>query len=151
MGNANHRQIHAAITEQMNLSFIDSLPTEYTEIDSFLRDRDFACDEEDTCDSVRWVLYYREFKRDSSNILIRVVLRFELSISDSPTATHNENHDLHFNDAFLELWDRQMQSDGFFMGVQTFDEESESLRIIGSYSLRPANYSDVEILFKLFD
>jgi len=135
----------------MNLSFIDSLPTEYTEIDSFLRDRDFTCDEEDTCDSVRWVLYYREFKRDSSNVLIRVVLRFELSISDSPTATYNENHDLHFNDAFLELWDRQMQSDGFFMGVQTFDEDSESLHMIGSYSLRPANYSDVEILFKLLD
>jgi hypothetical protein len=63
----------------MNLSFIDSLPTECTDIDSFLRDRDFECEKEDGCDSVRWSIYYREFKRDSSNAMIRIVLRFELS------------------------------------------------------------------------
>jgi hypothetical protein len=135
----------------MNLSFIDSLPTEYTEIDSFLRDRDFECEEEDTCDSVRWVLYHREFKKESSNALIRVVLRFELSISDSPTATYNENHDLHFNDAFLDIWDRQMQSDGFSMGEENYDEESEALRKVGSYPLNPLTYSDIEIFLRLLD
>ena len=135
----------------MNLSFIDSLPTECTEIDTFLRDRNFECEEEDTCDSVRWSLYYREFKRDSSNAMIRIVLRFELSISDSPTASYNENHDLHFNDAFLEVWDRQMQEDGVFMGEQVYDEESEELRRIGEYPLNPSTFSDIEQLSELFE
>lgn len=133
----------------MNLSFIDSLPSECTEIDSFLRDRDFECEEEDTCDSVRWRIYYREFKRDSSNAMIRVVLRFELSISDSPTASYNENHDLQFNDAFLEVWDRRMQEDGVFMGEQIYDEETETLRKVGTYPINPATYADIEHLVKL--
>lgn len=131
----------------MNLSFIDSLPTECTEIDSFLRDRDFECEEEETCDSVRWTYYYREFKRHSSNVLIRAVLRFELSISDSPTATYNENHDLHFNDAYLELWDRQMQSNGASMGEPLYDEESEVLRKVGSCPVDPSRFEDIEVLF----
>lgn len=135
----------------MNLSFSDSLPTEYTEIDSFLRDRHFECEEEDSCDSVRWVHYYREFKKDSSNALIRLVLRFELSISDSPTATYNENHDLHFNDSYLELWDRQMESDGVCMGEQAYDEESEALRKVGGYPLSPSCFSDIEALSTLLN
>jgi hypothetical protein len=133
----------------MNMSFIDSLPAECTEIDTFLRDCHFECEEEETCDSVRWVYYYREFKRDSSNALIRVVLRFELSISDSPTTTYNENHDLHFNDAYLELWDRQMQSDGAFMGDPLYDEESEDLRMVGSCPLDPSDFADIEVLSRL--
>ncbi len=135
----------------MNLSFIDSLPTKYTEIDSFLRDRDFECDEEESCDSVRWVHYYRDFKKDSSNVMIRVVLRFELAIFDSPTATYDDNHDLHFNDAFIEVWDRQMESDGFIMGEEVYDEETEALLQIGSYPLRPPNYSDLALFFKMLD
>jgi hypothetical protein len=135
----------------MNISFIDSLPSNCTEIDSFLRDRDFEREEEDTCDTVRWVCYYREFKRDSTNALIRVVLRFELSISDSPTATYDENHDLSFNDAFLEIWDRQMEEDKIFMGEQSYDEETESLRKLGSFPLSPSTYSDIEHILRILD
>ena len=128
----------------MNYSFIESLPRQYTEIDSFLRDQDFECKEQNTCDSVRWELYYREFKKDSSNTMIRIVLRFELSISDSPIGTYSENHDLCFTDAFLEIWDRQMQSDGVFMGEKVYDEESEDLRLIGEYPLAPSTFSDIQ-------
>lgn len=135
----------------MKISFIDSLPSNCTELDSFLRDRTFECEEENTTDCVRWLCYYREFKKDSTNALIRVVLRFELSISDSPTATYDENHDLSYNDAFFEIWDRQMVREGFNMGEPFYDEETESLRRIGAYPLDPTTFSDIEDILRLLD
>lgn len=133
----------------MNYTFIDSLPSSNTEIDSFLRDKGYTCDEEETSDCVRWVYYYKKFKQDSSNVIIRVVLRFELYISDSPTASYDENHYLSFNDAYLELYDRQMREDGIFFGEKCYDEETESVRRIDSFAINPQTFEDIDRLIAI--
>ena len=114
-----------------------------TEIDSFLATVALRPRRRTPAILFNGKLTLRRFKNNSSNVLIRVVLRFELSISDSPTASYDENHYLYFNDAYLELWDRQMHSDGFFMGDPLFDKDSEHLRKIGNYGLSPSTFADI--------
>ena len=88
---------------------MNSLPEGCIKIDSFLRNKGFTCEEEETTDSLRWRYYYKEFKQCSSNVIIRVVLRFELFLSDGcPPYNYDDNHDLFFNDVYLEVFDRQM-------------------------------------------
>jgi hypothetical protein len=130
----------------MNISFADSLPSECTKIDAFLRGKGFACMEEDSADTVRWHYYYTDIKKGNSNILIRITLRFELCISDDPEATYDENHDLSFNDAYLSIYDRQMAEDGYLLGEQMFDEDTENIKKIDNFPISPKTFGDIEKL-----
>ena len=133
----------------MNISFTDSLPSEYSKIDAFLRNKGFACEEEDSTDTARWHYYYTDIKKGNTNILIRVTLRFEMCISDDPMATYDENHDLSFNDAYLSIYDRQMVEDGFLLGEQMFDEETENIRKIDNFAISPKTFKDIEKLLAI--
>ena len=133
----------------MSISFADSLPSECTKIDAFLRGKGFACEEEESTDTVRWQYYYTDIKKYNTNVLIRVTLRFELCISDDAMATYDDNHDLSFNDAYLCIYDRQMVEDGIVMGEQMYDEETERLRKIANFSINPQNFKDLEKLLAI--
>ena len=133
----------------MNYSFIASLPEGHTSIDSFLRRKGFSCNEIGVSDVVQWRRYYIEFQRWDSNVCLRLVLRFEEVISDSPTATYDENHQLTFNDAFITVYDRQMLEDGQFMGEPWYDEETESVRKIDSFPISPSTFADIEGLIDI--
>lgn len=133
----------------MNISFADSLPSACTKIDTFLQGKGFNCEEEESTDSVRWRYYYTEIKKAGTNVMIRVTMRFELCISDDPTATYDENHDLSFNDAYLSIYDRQMAEDGFFQGDKMYDEETEQMREIDNFPISPRSFGDIEMLLAI--
>jgi len=133
----------------MNITFIDSIPSGCTKIDSFLRNKGFSREEEETTDCLRWWYYYKQF---SSNAIIRIVLRFELCLSDGLNASYDENHDLLFNDAYMEVFDRQMQEDeegGMFYGDKMYNEEIESVRRIDSIAINPRTFEDVDSLISI--
>ena len=72
-------------------------------------------------------------------------------IYDSPTASYDENHNLSFNDAFVQVYDRQMEQDGVCMGELQYDEETESLRLIDAYPLSPSEYDDIRVLIMVLE
>lgn len=133
----------------MSASFRDSLPSTCTDIDTFLRDEGFSCVENVTRDSNAWVYYFKELRKSCTNVMIRVVLRFELCVSDAPIGTYDENHDLFFNDAYLAIFDRQMRKDGFVMGRPFYDEETESLQRIADFPITPDEFADISKLCQL--
>jgi hypothetical protein len=133
----------------MNLSFIDSLPDTHEEVDALLKAEDFLYSEQNTCDSTRWCYYSREFRKDCSNVMIRLVLRFEIAIYDTPTASYADNREISFNDAYLVTFDRQMQEGSLITGEWTYDEETESLRKIDSFPIYPQSIDDIRNLCRL--
>lgn len=67
--------------------------------------------------------------------MVRLILRFQLSISDSPFASYDDNHQLLFERAEIEIFDRGIPRVCYNMGLPEFDEEKEDLRSIGSYPI----------------
>ena len=124
------------------------LPEACTEIDSFLRREGFKCREVETEDMYsRWCYYFREFRRADSNVMLRLVLRFDLQISDSPVGSYDDNHDLFYEDCYIEIYDRQMlKEEGLFDGEHFYDEDSELLRKIDRYPICTASYSELKQL-----
>lgn len=129
---------------------MQGLPETCTEIDSFLRREGFNCREVETEDMYsRWCYYSREFRRADSNVMLRLVLRFDLQISDSPTGSYDDNHELSYEDCYIEIYDRQMhKEEGLFDGEYFYDEDTELLRKIDSYQICTASYAEVKQLMR---
>ena len=52
----------------------------------------FEKEEEHSTDSVRWVCYKKRIDIGTSDMYFEIVITYELTIHDSPTATYSENH-----------------------------------------------------------
>jgi hypothetical protein len=123
---------------------LPGLPEGCVEIDTFLRKEGFECEEEHTTDCCRGTWYFKEFRKSDSNAMLRLVIRFELVISDSPFGSYNDNHELYFNDICLEIYDRQMEEGGSYYGRPEYDNETEHLRRIDMYTLRIRSYAELK-------
>ena len=134
----------------MSHSFMDSLPEGTEAVDTFLREKGYDCVEENTADSNRWRYYIKRFEKYNTNMRIDLVLRFELSISDDPYASWSDNCSLFFSDTFIEIYDRQMERDGTFMGEPSFDEDTELPRRLGRYEVRLTSIEAVEAFAEAF-
>lgn len=123
---------------------LPGLPGGCMEIDTFLRNEGFCCEEEDSTDSSRWRWYQKEFRQYDSNAMLRLVIRFELTITDG--GGYNENHNLYFNDIYLEIYDRQMEQDDSYSeyGRPEYDNETEQLLKIDMYELRIRSYAELK-------
>ena len=96
----------------------------------------------------RAVFYTVSLSKNRSNIQIRIVLKFELSIYDDVGGSFNDNHNILFDDAYLEVFNRRMKKsdhtaqDGYFI----YDEETEDCQLIDKFPLSPNNLGDIENL-----
>ena len=126
------------------------LPEECTEVDQFLRSEGFKCHEQETADSARWRRYTKEFRKHDSNVMLRLVIRFELTIHDDPRGSYDDNHELCYEDCYLLIFDRQMLvEDGLFAGDRFYDEETESLRKLDRYPIRAQSYDKLMMLAEM--
>lgn len=116
----------------MNLAFIDTLPTRCTRIDELLRGHGFSCHTENTTDSFRWRRYLRPLATGEDGTTLRLVLAFELTISDDPGGSYDDNHDLQFEEAYVEIL------------------SAPPLRRLARFTLHPRTLPDLTHLFSLF-
>lgn len=131
----------------MHYRFIDSLPSSASEIDSLLLSLGFRREEENTTDCVREVDYIKTFANDSSNAKFRFVLRFELYLSDCPTASYDENCEMTYDSAFLEVYDRRMERDRFACRAKDYDPDTENPQFIDTYPLSFSDWQEIEPFF----
>jgi hypothetical protein len=124
------RASNKSTSKKMSIIFSDSLPTRSSDIDSLLRENDFEYEEEDSCDSCRWCEYSREIQSSRSNIRFIIILRFELVISDSASGSYDDNFNLFFDEARME--------------IENWSNESIIPSHFGSYPLNPKNYGEIE-------
>lgn len=131
---------------------LKGLPEECTEIDTFLRKEGFKCKEPES-DGVQYSrrrYYTKDFRKEDSNLMLRVVIRFELLIHDDPGGSYNDNHELYYENCHLAAYDRQMATeDGLFAGERFYDEETESLRRIDKYAISISSYEEVLKLVRI--
>ena len=127
-------------------NFADSIPFACCALDEFFRDQGFDCREQSTSDSVRWRDYFLTFKKPESNVLIRLILRFELNIGDSPDASYDDNHQISFDHARIDVFDRCMPRVGSYMGFPEYDEDKESKRKIDSYPILIRSLEDLNVM-----
>ncbi len=73
----------------------------------------------------------------------------ELAIYDDPGASYDDNHNLSFNDAYLEVFDRQMDSLDSFDGEPMYDEDTERLCRIDKFPINPRSMVDIDNLIGL--
>ena len=127
----------------------DCLPSSRTDLDTFLRNKGFDCKEEFSAETSRWVWYFIKIEKPHSNILFHVVIRFELLISDSPSATYDDNHDMQFEDTYLLIYDRQMEQEGHTYDEPIYDEDTESIHRIGRFTIHPQSFADLGTLIAM--
>ncbi|HOG02524.1 MAG TPA: hypothetical protein PLL14_01010 [Accumulibacter sp.] len=131
------------------MDFEDSLPKACTELDSALLGLGFKYLEQDTEDSERRAYYIRKFSTDSSNVLLKVVLMFDLSISDDPYASYNENHEMVFNRAYIKVYNRQMEVlRKTRFGVE-YDEDTAKSMLVDVYPIAPKSLDHLKGLLEI--
>jgi len=130
---------------------LKGLPEDATKLDGFLRKEGFKCHEQDS-DGVqfsRWRYYLREFRWFDSNVMFRLVIRFDLQIHDDPGGSYDDNHELFYENAYVVVFDRRMEDDpSLFDGDKYYDEETESLRKIDKYRIRVSDYAAIKNLIE---
>jgi hypothetical protein len=133
----------------MNIEFTDSLPKACTEIDSVLLGMGFKCVEPQSEDSERMVYYTRKFKAESSNVLFKVVLAFDLSISDYPFASYDENHEMIFNRAYIEVYNRRMEVLRKTHQGNEYDESTAKNALVDVYPIAPKSLEHLKGLLEI--
>jgi len=126
---------------------MQGLPEEGSVIDTFLRKEGFKCRQQEPSgvEYFRWREYSKDFKRVDSNVMFRVVIRYIVQIHDDPGGSYDDNHQLFYEDTYLAVYDRQMiEEDGLFSGDKYYDEDTEQLRRIDSYTLRIRSYAELK-------
>lgn len=117
--------------------------------DNFFRKQGFTCREENTTDPTRLNDYEMEFRRDDSNVMFRLVIRFELSISDGPFGSYTDNHNLYYCKTFLEIFHRGLditRSDYDYYYYYGPEETDEKLEWIARYELNVNSYKEIKAL-----
>ncbi len=117
------------------------------ETDNFLRKEGFTCREEDSTDCCRLNDYEKEFRRDNSNVMFRLVIRFEMSISDCPYGSYEDNNSLYYCCTFIEVFHRGLEiarSDYDYYYYYGPEETDEKLEWIARYSLKVNSYKEIQ-------
>ena len=130
---------------------LKGLPEEATELDSFLRKEGFKCREQepDGVQYSRWRYYSREFRRFDSNVMFRVVIRFDLQVHDDPGGSYDDNHQFFYEDTSIVVFDRCMEDDpSLFDGDKYYDEATESLKKVDKYRIHVADYAKIKNLIE---
>ena len=107
-------------------------------------DLGFTKEEEDTTDSNRLIWYTMTFDPCDSNVRFKLVITFDLSISDNPEATWIENCLYSWKGCHIEVVDRQMVE----RRKEDFDEDTEDPRTIGIYPLSAYTLEEITSLTK---
>ncbi|ADE54191.1 hypothetical protein [Coraliomargarita akajimensis] len=128
---------------------LEGLPEGTIAIDTFLRSEGFNCVEDESSESNRWRSYLIEVSDSTTNALLRIRLRFELTVSDG-IGSYDDTHTLFYDGAFLDAYDRQMEPDGWIGGEPYFDEETELLRHVGTTRLRIESYKEFKQFIHCF-
>ena len=121
------------------------LPESCIQSDTLLRRKGFQCREVETGDGFRRRrFYHKDYREDDSNVMVRVELKFELSIQDAPGGSYDDNHHLYHEGTSLIVFDRQIPEKRTLFGDTFYDEEAEDLREIGRRSLWVHSLEDLD-------
>jgi len=110
-----------------------------------LIDAGYTRRDEATTDTVGAVVYEKVISSDESQLKVLVQIHFQLAISDDVGYEYDELCSYSFNGVFLEVQDRQMESED----NRYFDEESEHPVKAGTLRLDIDSLCDVELLVAL--
>ena len=82
--------------------------------------------------------------------MFQLVLRCDLNIHDAPSGRYDDNHELSFEEAYLEVFDRQMfPMEGLPFPDVIYDEDTEALRRIDRYPIRVKSFEDIQMLSQM--
>jgi hypothetical protein len=126
---------------------LKGLPEEGTEIDSFLRKEGFKCREQepDGVQYSKWRYYIKDLRQFDSNVMLRLVIRFDIQIHDDPGGSYDDNHEFFYENTYITVFDRRMVEDpSLFDGDMYYDEETESLRKVDKYRIHIQEYGDIQ-------
>lgn len=132
---------------------MDELPEGCVAIDERFRAMGYKSRELLTDDPyTMYVIYFKDFRRMDKNMMLRIELKFDMAIHDDPGGSYEDNHELHFEEARLAVYDRRMEED-----PEMFDfpkgpyylEETENLKRYGLWHIHVRKLGDVEALERM--
>ncbi len=132
------------------MSLMDDLPEGCVETDTLLLEKGYRARRIPSDDPyLKYVIYFKDFRRANQNMMFRIELKFDLVIEDSPFGTYNDNHQLYFEEARLAVYDRRMDEDPDMLSLPEgpfYLEETERPIRIGAQDLRIFSLEDLTTL-----